>query len=272
MNLTEKVVVVTGGAEGIGRALCERFAKGGARAVIVADRNGNGAAETADRIGGRSARCDVGCEEDIVELIRSTETDIGPIDLFCSNAGIGDFRGDPDDVTSSPNEDWARGWAVNVMAHVYAARALLPRMTERGGGYFLNTISAAGLLNQVGSAVYGVTKHAAVGFAENLAFTHADRGIRVSILCPQAVDTAMLRAGGRGAQHVDGVLTPEEVAETVIGGLADERFLILPHPQVAEYVRRKGSDYDRWISGMIRFRRRLLPGERAADAPTQADP
>jgi NAD(P)-dependent dehydrogenase (short-subunit alcohol dehydrogenase family) len=265
-----KVVVVTGGADGIGRALCERFAKDGAKTVIVVDRNGAGAAEVAQRIGGRSARCDVGHEDDIVELVRSTENEVGPIELFCSNAGIGDFGGNPNDVTSSPNEAWARGWAVNVMAHVYAARALLPRMTARGGGYFLNTVSAAGLLNQIGSAVYGVTKHAAVGFAESLAITHADRGIRVSILCPQAVDTAMLRAGGPGAQHVDGVLTPKEVADTVVRGLADERFLILPHPQVAEYVRRKGSDYDRWIKGMIRFRSRLSLGASVAAAPTRS--
>jgi NAD(P)-dependent dehydrogenase (short-subunit alcohol dehydrogenase family) len=242
--------------------MSERFAKEGAKKVVVADLNGEGAAAVAGRIGGRSMRCDVSREDDIIELVRSTESEIGPIDLFCSNAGIGDFGGDPNDVTSSSNEAWARGWAVNVMAHVYAARALLPRMTARGGGYFLNTISAAGLLNQIGSAVYGTTKHAAVGFAENLAITHADRGIRVSVLCPQAVDTTMLRAGGPGAQHIDGVLTPEAVADVVIDGLANERFLILPHPQVAQYVRRKGDDYDRWIGGMIRFRNRLSQTEK----------
>lgn len=257
MKVAGSVVVVTGGAEGIGRALCERFAKEGAKAVVVADRNIQGAEQVAKRIGGRSMRCDVEHESDIITLVETTEREIGPISLFCSNAGIGHFGENPDDAGSGSDEAWKHGWAVNVMAHVYAARALLPRMTAAGGGYFLNTISAAGLLNQIGSAVYSTTKHAAVGFAENLAITHADQGIRVSILCPQAVDTAMLRAAGPGAQHVDGVLTPDAVADAAIRGLAEERFLILPHPQVREYIRRKGEDYERWMAGMIRFRRRL---------------
>jgi NAD(P)-dependent dehydrogenase (short-subunit alcohol dehydrogenase family) len=262
MNVTGKVVVVTGGAEGIGRALCERFAKEGAKAVVVADRNVEGAEQVAKRIGGHAVQCDVARENDIINLVETTERDIGPIALFCSNAGIGHFGEDPNDTSSALDEAWKHGWAVNVMAHVYAARALLPRMTAGGGGYFLNTVSAAGLLNQIGSAVYSTTKHAAVGFAENLAITHADRGIRVSILCPQAVDTAMLRAGGPGAQHIDGVLTPDAVADAAVRGLAEERFLILPHPQVLEYVRRKGDDYDRWIAGMIRFRHRLSAASR----------
>jgi short-subunit dehydrogenase len=180
---------------------------------------------------------------------------VRPCVRLCSNAGIGDFGGDPNDATPSPNEQWQRGWQINVMAHVYAARACLPSMISRGRGTFLNTISAAGLLNQIGNAVYGVTKHAAVGFAETLAITHRDQGIRVSILCPQAVDTAMLRAAGEGSQHVDGVLTPEDVAQCVVDGLAEERFLILPHPQVFGYMRKKADNYDRWIGGMAKFRR-----------------
>jgi NAD(P)-dependent dehydrogenase (short-subunit alcohol dehydrogenase family) len=201
--------------------------------------------------------CDVAREDDIVRVVDETERVAGPIALFCSNAGIGDFGGRPDDCTSAPNAQWQRGWEVNVMAHVYAARACLPHMIARGGGYFLNTISAAGLLNQIGNAVYGVTKHAAVGFAENLAFTHRDQGIRVSILCPQAVDTAMLRAGGRGPQHIDGVLTPEEVAGAAARAIAEERFLVLPHPQVMGYMRNKTDNYDRWIGGMSKLRRQL---------------
>ncbi len=257
MKISGKIVVVTGGAEGIGRALCECFMRAGAKAIVVADSNLQGAQLVAARIGGQAIHCDVASEDDIVDLVARTEADIGPIDLFCSNAGIGDFGGTPDNVASSSNEAWLRGWTTNVMSHVYAARALLPRMISRGGGYFLNTISAAGLLNQIGNAVYGATKHAAVGFAENLAITHFDQGIRVSILCPQAVDTALLRASGSGAQHVDGVLCPDRVAETVVQGLAQETFLILPHPEVFDYIRRKGDNYQRWIEGMIRLRNRL---------------
>jgi NAD(P)-dependent dehydrogenase (short-subunit alcohol dehydrogenase family) len=261
VDISGKVVVVTGGADGIGRALCERFHGDGAATVVVADRNAEGAQAVAARIRGLAFQCDVAREADIVRVVADAERQAGPIALFCSNAGIGDFGGRPDDCTSSPNAQWQRGFEVNVMAHVYAARACLPRMIARGRGYFLNTISAAGLLNQIGNAVYGVTKHAAVGFAENLAITHRDQGIRVSILCPQAVDTAMLRAGGRGSQHVDGVLTPEEVARTTAQAIAAERFLILPHPQVAAYMRNKTDNYDRWIGGMSKLRRQLAAGD-----------
>jgi NAD(P)-dependent dehydrogenase (short-subunit alcohol dehydrogenase family) len=262
MDVRGKVVVVTGGADGIGRALCERFHKDGAKAMVVADRNAEGARTVAASVGGLAFECDVGKEDDIIRVVEETEKQAGPIALFCSNAGIGDFKGAPDNSASSPNEQWARGWAVNVMAHIYAARALVPRMVARGGGYFLNTISAAGLLNQIGNAVYGTTKHAAVGFAENLAFTHRDQGIRVSILCPQGVDTAMLRASGHGPQHLDGVLTPEQVAGFVVEGLAEERFCILPHPQVQQYMRNKAENYDRWIAGMAKLRRSLAAAGR----------
>jgi NAD(P)-dependent dehydrogenase (short-subunit alcohol dehydrogenase family) len=198
MHLRGQVVVVTGGANGIGRALCERFAREGAAKVVVADMDGSAAEQVAARVNGAAFTCDVAHEPEIVELIDRTERRYGPIGLFCSNAGIA--RMDPlrDNAASAPNDDWQRSWAVNVMAHVYAARALIPRMIARGGGYFLQTISAAGLLSQIGSAAYSTTKHAAVGFAENLAIMHRDDGIHVSILCPQGVDTAMLRAAPPG--------------------------------------------------------------------------
>ena len=192
-------------------------------------------------------------------VIEQTEERIGPIDLFCSNAGIGvgmDLQ--------SPNSEWQRSWDVNVMSHVYAARHLVPRMVARGGGYFLNTSSAAGLLNQIAGAAYGVSKHAAVGFGEWLALSHRHEGIRVSMLCPQAVRTAMTTgegelAGGAAtrAAAVDGMMEPEELVEFVIDGLRDERFLILSHPEVLEYMRRKTADYDRWIAGMNRLHLRL---------------
>jgi NAD(P)-dependent dehydrogenase (short-subunit alcohol dehydrogenase family) len=262
MNVKGQVVVVTGGADGIGRALCERWHKEGAKTVVVADRNLAGAAAVATSIGGIALACDVAREADIVHVVEETERHAGPIGLFCSNAGIADFDGDASNAASSPNEQWERGWEVNVMAHVYAARALLPAMIGRGGGYFLNTVSAAGLLSQIGNAVYSTTKHAAVGFAEVLAITHRDQGIRVSILCPQGVETALLRAGGRGPQHLDGVLTPDECALAAARGIEDEHFLILPHPQVADYMRTKGANYDRWIGGMAKLQRSLAAGER----------
>jgi NAD(P)-dependent dehydrogenase (short-subunit alcohol dehydrogenase family) len=266
MKIKNKIAVVTGGADGIGKGLCERFAKEGATKVIVLDRNGDGARKTAAAIGGVAYDCDVSREVDIKDIVDEVEKTIGPITLFCSNAGIGDFGGRPDDATSQPNEQWQRGWEVNVMAHVYAARACLPYMIARREGYFVNTASAAGLLNQIGNPVYGVTKHAAVGYAEILAITHRDQGIRVSVLCPQAVDTPMLRRAGVGSQNVDGILTAEQVAQCVVEAIDEERFEILPHPQVLGYMQKKTENYSRWIGGMAKLRRAL------ADAKNERDP
>ncbi|WP_208028446.1 SDR family oxidoreductase [Rhabdothermincola sediminis] len=254
MEVRDRVVVVTGAASGIGRALARRFAEAGAAAVVVADRDASGAERVAAEIGGAAAPTDVTREPEIVALIERTEAEHGPIDLFCSNAGILAVGG-----PEVPDDAWRRIIDVNVMAHVWAARHLVPRMLERGGGYLLNTASAAGLLSQIGSAPYTVTKHAAVAFAEWLAITHGDRGLKVSVLCPQAVDTPMIggTASG-GVAGVDGVLSPEAVAEAALDGLAAERFLILPHPEVAEYLRRKADDPERWLAGMRRLQARFL--------------
>jgi NAD(P)-dependent dehydrogenase (short-subunit alcohol dehydrogenase family) len=224
MKLAGKITVVTGGAQGIGAALSERFAHEGAKAVVVADLNLTGAEAVAAKIGGTATACDVSQEEDIVRLIDDTETRFGPIDLFCSNAGIAVLDPDWDNPASAADDGWARSWAVNVMAHVYAARHLVPRMSARGGGYFLNTVSATGLLSQIGGGPYATTKHAALGFAENLAIATRDRGIKVSVLCPQGVDTPMLRGIDRGVPDRDGVLTPEDVADALGGaaGASDE--------------------------------------------------
>ena len=257
MKLRDKIVVVTGGASGIGRALCRRFVAEGAQAVVVVDRDERGAEAVAREIGARAMPADVGVESDIVAVVERVESEIGPIDLFCSNAGIL-FEGG----VECDNDSWQSIWDVNVMAHVYAARVLVPRMIDRGGGYLLNTASAAGLLSQIGSAPYAVTKHAAVGLAEFLAITHGDQGIQVSVLCPQAVRTNMTAGTDEGGvAGVDGMIEPEELAETVIQGLADERFLILPHPSVLEYMRRKTSDYDRWLAGMRRLQARFVQSE-----------
>ena len=253
MELKEKIIVVTGGASGIGKALCRRFTAEGARAVVVVDLNAAGAAEVAADIGSVAMTADVSTEADVVRVIDQTERDIGPIDLFCSNAGIAATGG-----VETSDADWQKSWDVNVMSHIYAARTLVPRMIARGGGYLLNTASAAGLLNQIGSASYGVTKHAAVGFGEWLALTHAHQGIKVSLLCPQAVRTPMLENNESSrAASVDGLMEPEELAEVVVEGLRAERFLILPHPQVLEYMQRKTGDYDRWLRGMNRLQERL---------------
>ena len=259
MQVKDKVVVVTGGASGIGAALCRRFHREGSRAVIVADLDGDGARQVAEDIGGLGIQADVAVESDIIALVRESENHYGPVDLFCSNAGVS-YRDLPDGTAAScPNDKWRKAWEINVMAHVYAARAVLPGMIARAEGYLLSTVSAAGLLSQIGAASYSTTKHAAIGFAEALAITHGDDGIKVSVLCPQAVDTPMLgNFTGDGPQGVDGILTPEQVAESVIDGLAAETFLILPHEKVRLYMQRKISDYDRWLKGMRRLRRSFL--------------
>jgi NAD(P)-dependent dehydrogenase (short-subunit alcohol dehydrogenase family) len=247
MELKDKIIVVTGGASGIGRAMCERFAHEGAAHIVVADMNETGANEVATAIGGSAQRVDVGQEQQIIDLIESTERDHGAIDLFCSNAGIGIGQG-----IDEPTEVWQTIWEVNTMSHVWAAKHLVPRMVARGGGYLLNTASAAGLLSQIGSVTYAVTKHAAVALAEWLSITHGDEGIKVSVLCPQAVRTAMT-ANGPGVAGVDGMIEPEVAVEAVVQAIRDERFLVLPHPEVAEYIKRKTSDYDRWLTGMRRL-------------------
>jgi NAD(P)-dependent dehydrogenase (short-subunit alcohol dehydrogenase family) len=249
MRVKDQVVVVTGGASGIGRALCRRFAADGARRVVVVDRDGDGAARVAKELGGDSRCVDVARESELVALIEHTESTHGPIALFCSNAGIGVHGG-----AEVADAEWQRIWEINVMSHVYAARHLVPRMAKRGGGYLLNTASAAGLLSQIGSAPYAVTKHAAVAFAEWIAITHGREGIRVSVLCPQAVRTAMTAGNPDGVASVDGMIEPEQVAEVVTQALAEERFLVLPHPEVVQYMQRKAGDYDRWIRGMQKLR------------------
>ncbi len=263
MEIPDRVVVVTGGGSGIGAALCRRFAAEGARAVVAADINGEVAEAVASEVGGLGLAVDVSREEDVRGLVRRVSRDFGPIDLFCSNAGIvvGAGMGDGAGGPFAEDADWRRSWEVNLMAHVYAARALLPAMLERGFGYLLNTASAAGLLTDLGALAYSVTKHAAVGFAEWLAIAYGDRGIRVSCLCPQGVRTPMLMGvaeSGGGGHLTPHMIEPEAVADAVVAGLADERFLILPHPEVQQYFQRKASDADRWLRGMRRLRARVL--------------
>lgn len=253
MELTDKIAVVTGGASGIGAAMAQKFAAQGARKVIVADLDGDKSAAVAAHFDGFGMACDVAKETDVAALIEHTEREFGPIDLFCSNAGVGIGRG-----LDEPDEVWQSIWQINTMAHVYAARNLVPRMVARGGGYLLNTASAAGLLSQIGSVTYAVTKHAAVALAEWISITHGHEGIKVSVLCPQAVRTAMT-ADGPGVAGVDGMIEPETVADAVIEALRAERFLVLPHPEVEEYMQRKTQDYDRWLHGMRRLQERYSP-------------
>jgi NAD(P)-dependent dehydrogenase (short-subunit alcohol dehydrogenase family) len=264
VDLQGRVAAVTGGASGIGRAMAERFAREGARGVVVADLDGDGAEAVARGIGDAAVgvRADVGRQEDVDRVIGAARDAFGPVDLFCANAGVGAGTD-----LDTPDDVWDTAFAVNVRAHVLAARRLVPEWLERGGGYFLTTASAAGLLTQIGSAPYSVTKHAAVAFAEWLSVTYGDRGVRVSCLCPMGVNTAMLQAGlaiegdqGVGTRVVAAtgdVLEPEDVAGAVVDALREERFLILPHPEVLEFFRRKGADYDRWLAGMRRLQARV---------------
>ncbi|OAN92320.1 SDR family oxidoreductase [Sulfitobacter geojensis] len=252
MEIKDKICVVTGAASGIGKALCLAFADAGARQVVCVDMNGDGAAETAEAVGGAAYTVDVSDEAQIKAMIDSVEKDIGPIDLYWSNAGIAVGGG-----METPNTEWQRVWDINVMAHVWAARQLVPLMAARGGGYLLNTASAAGLLNQIGSASYGVTKHAAVGLAEWIALTHGDEGIKVSVLCPQAVRTEMTRGHEDHVAAINGMMEPEPVAQICLDAIRDETFLILPHEEVREYMKNKTNDYDRWIGGMRKLNRKF---------------
>ena len=262
MELRDRICVVTGGASGIGRALAMRFHKDGAAHVVVADRDGPGAKEVAQAIGGTGVALDVADEAAIRALVAETERAHGKLDVFVSNAGYVTIGG-----IEVPNDEFQKMWEVHVMAHVYAARAALPGMIERGEGYLVSTASAAGLLSQIGSVCYSVTKHAAVSLAEWLAITHGDQGIRVSVLCPQAVETnigqnspSRDRLGSSpGVASRDGVLSSDEVADCVVAAMREERFWVLPHPEVADYVKRKAGDVDRWLGGMRRWQARMFP-------------
>ena len=260
--------MVTGGASGIGRALARRAVEEGARGVVVADLDGDGAARVAEQLGERAVgvKVDVASADDNRQLIDHAETTFGPVDLFCANAGVGGGVG--------LDEGWDLAIGVNVMAHVHAAKILVPQWVERGHGYFLSTASAAGLLTQIGSGPYAVSKHGAVAFAEWLSVTYGDRGVGVSCLCPMGVNTPLLHGGieedddgsspGRTAADVvaaaGAILEPEDVADVVVDGLRAERFLILPHPEVLTFFQRKGSDYDRWLAGMRRLQAAILQG------------
>jgi NAD(P)-dependent dehydrogenase (short-subunit alcohol dehydrogenase family) len=257
MRIEDKVIVVTGGASGIGRSLAKRFAHEGARKVVVADLDGPRAEQVAEELGDAvvAVTVDVAREDSVRALIERTEKEWGPIDLFCSNAGIFTRGG-----LETPDDTWKRMLDVNFMSQVYVARHLVPRMIARGGGYLLLTASAAGLLSQIGSVTYAVTKHAAVALAEWISITHGEQGIKVSVLCPQAVRTPMLTSGEGSVATVDGVMEPDQVAAAVVEALEGERFLVLPHPRVAEYVRRKGEDRDRWLTGMRRLQAKYREG------------
>ncbi|MHB8138546.1 MAG: SDR family oxidoreductase [Smithellaceae bacterium] len=254
MEVAGKIIVVTGAASGIGRGLCLRFAKEGAKVVIAADVNEAGAKTVADEAKGESVVCDVRKEEDIISLVKFAEDRYGRIDIFCSNAGILALGGYEVD-----NDTWQRIWEINVLSHVFAARAVIPGMIKRGGGAFMITASAAGLLSQIGSLPYSVTKHAAVGMAENLAISYGDQGIAVFALCPQAVDTEMTRQGG-GVAAVDGMMKPEQLADAVMEAFRADEFLILPHKEVKTYMQRKTADYSRWLQGMRKLQERFAAG------------
>jgi len=255
MDMRDRVIVVTGGASGIGAALCRRFAREAPRGVVVTDRDGAGAEAVAKEIGGLAVRCDVGHEAEVDALVQRAEAHFGPIDVFVSNAGIAS-GGNPLDT---PLDEWQRQWDVNLMAHVYAVRAVLPGMLERGAGYLVHTASMAGILMTHGNVLYTVTKHAVVGLAEWLSVAYHDRGIRVSCLCPLGVRTPMLGdPESPWAKVAAGpIKEPEEVAEMVLGAMEREEFLILTDPVAQEWMSRKTENLERWLAGMRRVQERL---------------
>jgi len=256
MKLNKSIIVVTGGASGIGKALVRQFSSEGAT-VIIADLNLESAIELAKEVGGFGVFCDVRIEKSIIDLVKVVTDKFNKIDIFCSNAGV--LFEELGDATSTRNVDWQSSWEVNVMAHVYAARACLPCMINRQKGYFLQIISAAGLLSQIGNSAYSTSEHAALGFAESLSITHGDDGIRVSVVCPQYVLTPMLgQFDSQVKRELGKVMTPEEVAKIVISGVLKEEFLILPHPEVEKYFLNKATDYLKWLDGMKKLRQKIL--------------
>ena len=281
MELEGRVVVVTGGGSGIGEALVRAVHAAGAGHVVVVDRDATGASRVAAGVGGTAAVVDVTDEAAVVELVATTEAAHGPIGLFCSNAGFITTAG-----LEESNDTMQAMWNVHVMAHVYAARAVVPSMAANGGGYLLNTASAAGLLSQLDAMAYSVTKGAAVSFAQWLAIAHHHQGIGVSVLCPQAVSTNLLANSPDGYEgdelewthggvaSSDGVRSADDVAQCCIEAIGDERFLVLPHPEVGDYVARRGTDIDRWIAGMRRFQDSIyvdipLPGDAIVSRATK---
>ena len=256
MDLKDKVAVVTGAAGGIGLAVAKRFAEAGAK-VAISDLNADKVMQVAEQIGALGVVCDVTREDQVKTMIAQVQDTLGPIDVFHSNAGVG--FGEPDTAASASNETWQLCWDVHVMAHVYASRALLPGMIERGQGYLISTASAAGLLNQIGDAAYSATKHAAVSFAESLAIAHGDQGIKVSVICPQYVATPMLGfdAPADAPDHPN-LIKPDDVADTLMHAMAEGHFRVLPHPDVAGFAQLRTADPDRWLGGMRKLRRKVL--------------
>jgi len=249
MIIKEKVAVITGGASGIGKAVAQKLVEEKASVVYVADVDEKTLNETASDIGATPISCDVSKEDSIKGLVAKVQNECGRVDIFMSNAGVYDEGNE-----AAEDSEWMRNWSIHVMAHVYAARAVIPSMIRNKCGYLINTASAAGLLTHIDSATYSTTKHAAIGFAEYLSINYASKGIKVSVLCPQAVRTAMTQGREDSVASVDGMLEPSFLAEIVIESIQKEEFLILPHPQVLTYIQRKTADYERWLSGMRRFK------------------